>query len=143
MASVWRDRAYTTDEAATLSGLKRGQIDVWVSRLPAELFSEKRGQRRWFSPQDICTLRLAHELERGGMVLLTAVACAYEHLTEPPAADAVLVVNAGAVSAKAGQFISDRDVERLRIDRSKILIPAGALCAAIISSAAALYDTAA
>lgn len=143
MSQAWRERAFTVSEAATLAGLKRGQIDVWVNRLPAELFSEKRGQRRWFSPQDICTLRLAHELERGGMVLLTAVACAYEHLSDPPAHDAVLVVNAGAVSPRAGAFIPDHAVERLQVDRSKLVIPAGALCAAIISACAELYDTAA
>src|SRR5690606_968044 len=110
MSHSWRERAYTVDEAATLAGLRRATLDVWVMRQPAELFSEKRGARRWFSPMDISVLRLSRELERSGKVLLTAIACAFEHLQQPPAEDAVFVIDAETVSSRGGRFIADRDV---------------------------------
>ncbi|WP_198023367.1 DNA-binding transcriptional MerR regulator [Ensifer sp. WSM1721] len=143
MADPWRERAYSVGEAATLAGTRRSTLDMWCIRQPAELFSEKRGHRRWFSPRDIAVLRLAHELERGGMPLLTAIACAFEHLQEPPAADAIFVIEAGRISPKAGRFISDRDVPRLQVDKSLILIPIGQLVAGINAACAELRQRAA
>ncbi|MDW9682473.1 MerR family transcriptional regulator [Sinorhizobium meliloti] len=143
MADPWRERAYSVGEAATLAGIRRSTLDVWCIRQPHELFSEKRGHRRWFSPRDIAVLRMARELERGGMVLLTAIACAYEHMQEPPAADAVFVIPAGKLSPRSGWFISDRDVPRLAVDKSIILIPIGQLVAGIIAACAELRQRAA
>lgn len=143
MPDSWRERVFTVGEAATLAGINRGTLDVWTARLPAELFSEKRKSRRWFSPQDIAVLAMAHQLERAGMVLLTAIACAFEHLQAPPAVDAVFVIEAGRVSAKAGRFIADRDVPRLVVDKSIILIPCGQMVAGIQAACAELRKTAA
>ncbi|MDX1015347.1 MerR family transcriptional regulator [Sinorhizobium medicae] len=143
MADPWRERAYSVGEAATLAGLRRSTLDMWCIRQPVELFSEKRGHRRWFSPRDIAVLRLAHELERAGMVLLTAIACSYEHMKEPPATDAIFVIPAGKLSPRSGRFIPDRDVPRLVVNKSLILIPAGQLVAGIIAACAELRSRAA
>ena len=138
MADPWRERAFSIGEAADLAGLRRSQLDMWFQRQPADLFSQKRGYRRWLSPQDISILALAHQLERGGQTLLTAIACAFEHLQEPPAPDAIFVVEAGRTSCTAGRFISDRDVPRLAVDKTQILIPCGKIVAGIIAACEAL-----
>jgi hypothetical protein len=114
-----------------MAGLRRSVLDVWVIRQPADLFSQKRGARRWFSPQDISILAMARQLERGGKTLLTAIAMAFERLQEPPAPDAIFVVEAERMSARAGRYISDKDVPRLSVDQSLILIPAGQIVARI------------
>jgi hypothetical protein len=131
MADPWRERAFTLGEAADLAGLRRSQLDQWTIRQPADLFSQKRGARRWFSPRDISILAMARQLERGGKVLLTAIAMAFEHLQEPPAPDAIFVVEAERMSARAGRYISDKDVPRLSVDQSIILMPAGQIVARI------------
>jgi len=143
MADPWRERAYSVGEAATLAGIRRSALDMWCIRQPAELFSEKRGHRRWFSPQDIAILRLAHELERGGMPLLGAIGAAFEVLQEPPAADAIFVIPTGKLTARSARFISDRDVPRLVVDKSQILIPIGQLVAGINAACAELRQRAA
>ncbi|CAN7481063.1 hypothetical protein [Mesorhizobium sp. LjNodule214] len=136
----WTARDFTVAEAAAMAGLRRGTLDAWVHRIrDAEvLFSERRGDRRWFSPQDICILRVGYELERAGRNWLTAIAQAFEHLQTPPATDAVLVVDVISVSSASGRIISDRDVERLAVDKSKILIPIGTISADIIARCAEL-----
>jgi len=143
MSETWRERAFTAAEAADLAGIRRNVLDMWTIRQPAELFSEKRGYRRWFSPQDISILAMAHQLERAGITLLTAIACAYEHMQEPPAPDAVFVIEAGRTSCKAGRFIADRDVARLHVDKSLILIPVGQIVAGITAACADLRRKAA
>ncbi len=143
LADPWRERAFSIGEAAAMAGLRRSQIDVWIMRQPADLFSEKRGHRRWLSPMDISVLAMAHQLERAGMSLLTAIGCAFEHLQNPPAPDAVFVIPAGSTSCTAGRFISDRDVARLAVDKTVILIPAGEIAGRIIAACADLRKTAA
>lgn len=138
MSDQWRTRVFTAAEAADMAGLKRGQLDIWTIRQPADLFSQKRGARRWFSPQDISILALARQLERGGKVLLSAIACAFDNLQEPPAPDAIFVVDAESVSHRSGRFIADRDVERLAVDKSLILIPVGQIVARINAACAEL-----
>ncbi|MBZ9999643.1 MULTISPECIES: hypothetical protein [unclassified Mesorhizobium] len=137
----WQNRDFTVAEAAALAGLRRGTLDAWVHRIRdcEILFSERRGDRRWFSPQDICILRVGYELERAGRGWLTAIAQAFEHLQTPPAADDVLVVDVMSVSSASGRVISDRDVERLAVDKSKILLPIGSICAEISERCAAIY----
>jgi hypothetical protein len=136
--TTWTQRVFTAAEAADMAGLRRSQLDQWIIRQPADLFSQKRGFRRWFSAQDIAIIAMARQLERGGKVLLSAIACAFDNLQEPPAADAIFVVEAESVSHRSGRFISDRDVPRLAVDKTQILIPAGKIVAGIIAACEAL-----
>ena len=104
------------------------------TRVPLEvLFSEKRKGRRWFSVQDVATLRIAFELERAGRTWLTAIAAAFDNLQEPPAADALLIVPAVRKRACGPpRIISDRDVPRMQFDISMIVIPIGRIVGEII-----------
>ncbi|MER8958689.1 hypothetical protein [Mesorhizobium sp. M0701] len=139
---AFEERCFTVEEAARLAGIRRGNLDVMIHRLKdgAEcLFAGKRGGRRWFSMKDIAVLAVARELERSGMVLLTAVATAYEHLQALPDPDAILVVPAGTVSARSGRIIADRDVARLLIEKSQILIPIGQIAGRITDACSELY----
>ena len=138
MSETWTHRVFTAGEAADMAGLRRGQLDQWIIRQPADLFSQKRGARRWFSQQDIAILAMARQLERGGKVLLSAIGCACERMQDSPAPDAIFVVDAESVSHRSGRFIADRDVARLAVDKSIILIPAGKIVAGIIAACAEL-----
>lgn len=137
----WTARDFSVAEAAALAGLRRGTLDAWVHRIrEAEiLFSERRGDRRWFSPQDICILRVGYELERAGRNWLTAIGQAFEHLQQQPPDNAVLVVDVMSVSSASGRIISARDVECLAVDKSKILVPIGTISADIIARCAEIY----
>ncbi|RWO03178.1 MAG: MerR family transcriptional regulator [Mesorhizobium sp.] len=139
MSDLWAERAFTADEAATISGVRRGTLGMWLIREPDILFSGKVGGRRVFSPKDITILATARELERGGMVLLTAIACAFEHLDEPPSDDAILLVHNGQVAHNAGRLIADRDVPRITVDKSIQLIPIGIIAARVRGECAAIY----
>ncbi|MDX8517960.1 MerR family transcriptional regulator [Mesorhizobium dulcispinae] len=138
MPETWRMRCFSTEEAAQISGMRRGTLDLWIFRGPETLFSAKRGSRRYFSPQDIATLAVSRELERGGVVILTAVACAFEHLQEPPAENAILIVRNGAISARTGEIISPADIPRA-VHHSIQLIPIGKIVAEIRAACAKLY----
>ncbi|RVD62927.1 MerR family transcriptional regulator [Mesorhizobium sp. M7A.F.Ca.ET.027.03.2.1] len=138
MPRIWRERAFSQDEAAELANLKSGTLRVWVSRGPETLFSAKLGGRRVFSAQDIAILAFARELERGGMTLLTAVACAFEWLQEPPAEDAVFVVKSGAISAKSGSIMGPANIPRT-VDHSFQLIPLGKIVARTLAGCDAKY----
>lgn len=143
---AFEERCFSVEEAARLAGLRRGNLDVIIHRLKdgAEcLFAGKRGGRRWFSIKDITVLAVARELERSGMVLLTAVATAFEHLQQPPDPDAILVVPAGTVSARSGRIIADRDVARLLVEKSQTLIPIGAIAGQVTEACAEMYKNAA
>ncbi|MER9150808.1 hypothetical protein NKI30_19500 [Mesorhizobium opportunistum] len=143
---TYAQRCFTVEEAAKLAGIRRGNLDVMIHRLSdgAEcLFAGKQGGRRWFSIRDITVLAVARELERSGMVLLTAVATAYEHLQGPPDPDAILVVPAGTVSARSGRIIADRDVARLLVEKSQILIPIGAIAGRVFEACSEMYQNAA
>ncbi|CAN7500856.1 hypothetical protein [Mesorhizobium caraganae] len=133
-------REFALAEAADLAGLHRNTLDQWVFRAKDVdvLFSERRGRNRWFSPRDISVLRVGYELERAGRGWLTAIAQAFEVLQHLPPDDAILVVDVMSVSAKAGRIICDRDVERLAVDKSKILVPIGAISAEILARCAEL-----
>ena len=142
---TWDRRDLTVAEAAALSGIHRANIDLIVHRAKDcdVLFSEKRGRNRWFSPRDVAVLRIAYECERAGQTWLNALARAFEHLQEPPAADAVMVFRANSVSAFSGRIIPDRDVERLPVDEAIVLIPIGKIVSGITERCAAIYKEAA
>lgn len=140
---TYAERCFSVEEAASLAGIRRGNLDVMIHRLKdgAEcLFAGKRDGRRWFSIKDITVLAVARELERSGMVLLTAVATAYEHLQAPPDPDAILVVPAGTVSHTTGRIIADRDVARLLVEKSQVLIPIGKIACRITDACTDLYQ---
>lgn len=139
----WSSRDFTVAEAAAMSGMHRANIDIIIHRAKGceVLVSEKRKYRRWFSPRDISVLRVGHELERAGRNWLTALAQALEHLEHPPPPDAVLVVPAMSVSATSGKIISDRDVPRLPVEASTVLIPIGKIVADIVGRCAHIKET--
>lgn len=141
----WISRDFTVAECAAVSGIHRANIDLIVHRAKDcdVLFSEKRGRNRWFSPRDIAVLRIAYECERAGQTWLTALARAFEHLQDQPAADAVMVFRANSVSAVSGRLIPDRDVERLPVDEAIVLIPVGKIVAGIIERCDAIEKEAA
>ncbi|MEY9097371.1 DNA-binding transcriptional MerR regulator [Sinorhizobium fredii] len=140
MPETWRMRAFSSEEASQISGVHRGTLDVWIHREPADLFSQKRGTRRYFSPQDISIIAVALDLSRGGMPVLTSIACAFERLQSEPPADAILVVKNGAVSPRTGRVIADKDVPQLQVDHSFQLIPIGQIAARVRKACAELYE---
>lgn len=129
LSDKWRDRAFSQDEAAALADIHPVTLRSWIHRTPAMFFSEKRKSRRWFSAQDITIVRVANELERGGMVMLTAVATAFEQLQEPPAPNSILQVKNGAITTSSARIITDADVAALEVDHSFQLIPIGLIAA--------------
>lgn len=139
MSETFRLRAFSSEEAAQVSGMHRGTLDVWIHREPADLFSQKRGNRRYFSPQDVAIIAVALELSRGGMPVLTSIACAFEHLQSEPADDAVLIVKSGAISPRTGRIISEKDVPQLQLGHSIQLIPIGAINARVRAACADIY----
>ncbi|ODT06978.1 MAG: hypothetical protein ABS58_09315 [Mesorhizobium sp. SCN 65-20] len=141
---TWTSRDFTVAECAALSGIHRANIDLIIHRAKGceVLFSEKRGYRRWFSPRDIAVLRIAFEFERGGRSWLSALGTAFDHLQEPPPADALLVLTPAPVRASGGpRIISDRDVPRLPIERSTLLVPIGKIVAEIVDRCAHIKET--
>lgn len=138
MFDRWRERAYTANESASLAGLQRATLDMWVNRFPALVPGEKRGWRRWYSPHDVTILRLAVELERAGWSIPDALTLARRHLHAPPAADAILVVD-----ATGSWLVTQWDVARLQVDKSKFLIPLGRMAGEIVAATAETYSAAA
>ncbi|NRQ18763.1 hypothetical protein [Ensifer sesbaniae] len=128
---AWETRDYTVAEAANLAGLHRATLDVVVHRARHldVLFSERRKHRRWFSAKDICVLRVGYELERTGRDWATALAQAFEHLSQPPPSDALLVVPAMSVSARSGRVVAG--LSDLIPTASFIVLPLGKIAAEI------------
>ncbi|MFQ6181658.1 hypothetical protein ACLMJV_06835 [Sinorhizobium meliloti] len=139
---AWTSRDFTVAEAAQIAGLHRATLDWQVHRARHVdfLFSEKRKHRRFFSPQDITALRLAHELERGGKDWLTAIAQAFEVLQQPPHADALLVVPVMSVSARSGRVITS--LPDPIPTASFITLPIGKIAADIEAACEQLKETA-
>lgn len=132
MSHPWRFRAYSTDEAAALAGMKRGTLDQWIARNPGIEVSAKRKSRRLFSPADIAALAVALELERHGWQVPQALVAALLVMSDPPAPDALLLgAGRGTIT------ISAADLAALQIDQSKILIPVGRIAHQIIAATAA------
>ena len=140
MQPNWRTRAFTQIEAAQLIGLSPGHLKVWVhrNRHVDVLFSEKRKGRRYFSPMDISVLRIAHEIERGGMNMLFAIGAAFEILQEIPAVSSVLKIKNGATGVRKSNVIDDADVPRVIVDHSLQLIPIGKLVQEVLKRCAEL-----
>lgn len=132
-------RCFSVDEAARLAGIRRNSIDVMAHRLPAA-FPPKRAGRRWFSVKDIAVLAVSRELERGGLQMSAALACAADHLGDEPEPDAILVAPPGR---SGGRIIGDRDVARLLVEQSQFLIPVGAIVGRITAACSEIYREAA
>lgn len=136
---MWHYRQFTADDAARMCGLPRGHLDIIIHRNKpvATLFSEKRGGRRWFSLCDIAVLRVAFELEQAGRNWLTAIGTAFDNLEEkPPPEDALLV--APAVRKRGcgrPRIISDRDIPRLPLEASTVIVPIGRITKQITEAA--------
>lgn len=137
----WNSRTYTVAEAAALAGLHRSALDNVISRASifADMFSEKRGHRRWFSPRDITTLRLAYELERGGRHWSTAIAQAIEQLAAQPEAGAILMVPINSVSHRSGKVITEADIPAT--EQSMSLYPIGRIAGAVVNACQELKDS--
>lgn len=97
-----RERAFSMEEAADLSGLHLSTLKDWITTVADLFVSERRAGRRWFSAEDILVLRIANELVKGGAVTLLALAVAWEHLAElSHRGDAALAVKPGAIATSA------------------------------------------
>ncbi|TCK27989.1 MerR-like DNA binding protein [Ancylobacter aquaticus] len=97
----WRlDRAFAQAEAADLAGIHLSTLRVWMCEGAADLASERKRGRRWFSAHDILILRLAHELVRGGYVILTALAAAFELVDQIQASDVIIARNGGIATSQ-------------------------------------------
>ncbi|RUU92802.1 hypothetical protein EOB59_05440 [Mesorhizobium sp. M7A.F.Ca.MR.176.00.0.0] len=141
---AWTSRGFTVAEAAQLAGLHRSALDVIIHRARhvSVLWSEKRATRRWFSPRDICVLRIAHELERSGRSWLMSIGTAFDNLEHPPTADTLLVAPA-VIRRGCGlpRVIPERDANRLPFDVSTIVVPFGRICNDIIARCAELESS--
>lgn len=133
MTATWNARDYTRAEAARLCGLPLTVLATITHRARhvAMLFSEKRKGRRWFSIRDICVLRVAHELERGGRSWLNAIAIAFEHLEHPPPREALLVLTPAPVRG-SGRPVMVTTMPT--IERPTLLIPIGRIVHEIMES---------
>ncbi|MDH4993314.1 MerR family transcriptional regulator [Aquamicrobium lusatiense] len=98
-----RERAFSMEEAADLSGLHLSTLKDWITTVADLFVSERRAGRRWFSAEDILVLRIANELVKGGAVTLLALAVAWEHLADVAHVprDAALAVKPGAIATSA------------------------------------------
>lgn len=134
----WTHRALSRAEAADRLGITVNHLDVLIHRMKGieTLFSGKEGRNRVFSLKDICILKLAHTLERFGKPWLIAVSDAFEWLEHPPTDDAIIVSTMGRSVPQLRRIIPDRDVARLPVDETTLLIPIGKIVAAIYKEAA-------
>lgn len=132
----WHERSYARPDAARMIGISLNHLDVIIhqNRDLVDLFSGKVGSRRLFSIQDIATLKVAHSLERFGLPWLQAIAEAFNRLERPPPDDAILVSTLGRSLPIPRRVISDRDVPRLPVDESTLLIPIGRICKQIMEA---------
>lgn len=106
-----RERAFSMDEAAELSGLHLSTLKDWVATVATHFVSERRGGRRWYSAEDILILRVANEMVKGGAVTLLAIAVAWEHLARVDyiPRDAALAVKPGGVATTSTVLCSIDD----------------------------------
>lgn len=127
----WHQRIYTRAQAADISGLHPSTLAGLVHRMRHAdvLFSERQGGRRMFSARDIATLRVAYELERGGQTWLTALARAFERLTEPPPHDALLVTPVTSVAARSSVVTTGPQTVA---GHSVLIVPIGAIVADVL-----------
>jgi len=139
---AWETRDFTVAEAANMSGLHRATLDVIIHRARHldVLFSERRKHRRWFSEKDIAVLRVAYDLERAGRDWATALAQAFEHLSQPPPHDALLVVPAASVSARSGRVVTG--LTDIIPTSSFIVLPLGKIAAEIQARCEQLQEAA-
>lgn len=138
---AWTDRVFTRAEAARMAGLHPVNLDVVLHRTKpvATLYSERRGSRRWFSPRDITTLRIAFELERAGRNWLTAIAQAHQHLAAPPPSDAILVVPVLSVACTSGRVLTG--LPALPWSASMIVLPIGKIASEVVEACTILKES--
>ncbi|MGB3500983.1 MAG: hypothetical protein WBA44_05110 [Mesorhizobium sp.] len=139
----WHERSYARPDAARMIGISLNHLDVIIhqNRDLVDLFSGKVGSRRLFSIQDIATLKVAHSLERFGLPWLQAIAEAFNRLERPPPEDLLLVLTVGRSLPVVRRTISDRDVPRLPVEQSTLLVPIGRIAASISGAANVAIQT--
>lgn len=138
MSHDWRqDRAFSQSEAAELAGIHPSTLRVWMSEGPAELVSERKQGRRWCSTRDILILRLAHELVRGGYVVLTAIAAAFELVDSIEPGDAIIARN-GGISTGSVRLVKGASLADLG-GTSFVFIPAATIAAATTQACRVAY----
>lgn len=112
MPPWWRDAHFSQMETAYFAGLHQSTLRDWISGFGKLFVSERRGGRRWFTPEDILVLRIANELVKGGFVTLTALAIAKDHVEGavwfPP--DVLLAAKPGATSTTGVRLIVDGSI---------------------------------
>ncbi len=108
----WRSAHFSQTEAADIAGLHQSTLRDWMAGFGKLFVSERRAGRRWFSPEDILTLRIANELVKGGFVTLTALAIAKDHVEGavwfPP--DVLLAAKPGSTSTTGVRLIVNGNV---------------------------------
>ncbi|WP_162931609.1 MerR family transcriptional regulator [Mesorhizobium sp. DCY119] len=100
-----RNRAFSTDEAADLSGLHPSALRDWVATCGTLFVSERQRGRRFYSAEDILVLRVANEMVKGGAVTLLALAVAWEHC-----AGAVWINRDSCLAVKPGSVATSSTV---------------------------------
>lgn len=140
----YTERAFTGHEAAQIIGITKGHLAVIIHRNKpiVRLISGKQKGRRLYSPRDIAILRLAHLLERFGRNHLFGIADGIDLLDTLPDREAVLVVQLGRSTPWPVRTIYDRDITRLQVDESTLLIPIGKEVSAVVAKCAEQYEKA-
>lgn len=129
----WSVRVYSRAQAAELAAIHPGTLDVRIHRMRDAdvLFSERRNSRRVFSARDIAVLRTAYEIERAGRSWLDALGIAFNHLQEPPDADALLILTPTPVRDCGGPRVANE--VPATIERSTLIVPIGSIAADILA----------
>lgn len=138
MPDHWRQaRVFSQSEAAELAGIHPNTLRVWMSEGAADLASERKHGRRWCSANDIIILRLAHELVRGGYVILTAIAAAFELVDQIEPGDVIIARNGGIATSQVrlvkGASLADMG------GTSFIFIPASTIADATLKACRSAY----
>lgn len=138
MPHDWRrDRGFAQAEAANLANLHYSTLRDWLANGPADLVSDRVRGRRWFSARDVVILRLAHELVRGGYVVLTAIAAAFELVDTIEPGDVIIARN-GGISTASVRVVKGASLADLG-STSFIFIPASAIVDATYAACRIAY----
>ena len=129
----WSVRVYSRAQAAELAAINPGTLDVRIHRMRDcdVLFSERRNSRRVFSARDITVLAVAYEIERAGRSWLDALGIAFDHLQEPPEADALLILTPTPVRDSGGPRVAKEVPEP--VERSTLVVPIGSIATDILN----------
>ena len=122
MTIAWRERAFTSEEAADAIGIRRNTLDVWVHRHGGDRFSERRKGGRYFSTADIAALAAARRMNTAGVPLREAIAAVGECFFARPWTESAILVGDGRIAAVSFDIAK---AARLAVEESLTVIPVG------------------